>query len=291
MTKQPPPFRRIGLVAKPKKANLAGVLEQLIQFLEDRNIKVICDEEAAALISSRPTDIRTRADLSADVDLVVVLGGDGTLLSVARSAAAASVPLLGVNYGGMGFLTSTPREELFEALCSVLDGNYIVNVRQMLRAHILGRADMTRDVLNDAVINKTSLARIIELEVALDGELVSQFRADGLIVSTSTGSTAYSLAAGGPILMPSLNAILLTPICPHTLTNRPLVVPGDVVVDLTPRSADQVFVLTLDGQEGINLQPQEVVRIERSPHQIQLLQPSPYSYFDILATKLRWGSQ
>jgi len=224
----------------------------------------------------------------------VVLGGDGTLLSVARSAAPADTPVLGVNYGKLGFLTSTPRDELYTSLADVLAGECDASRRMMLRARVEGPERETGeswDVLNDAVVNKTSLARIVNLEVKVDGNFVSSYRADGLIVSTPTGSTAYSLAVGGPIVMPQMDAVVLSPISPHTLTNRPLVLPGDPRITVTPKDVDTDVVLTLDGQEGVELEPGERVVVEASPHRFTLLQTGPRDHFEVLRTKLNWGSR
>ena len=209
-------FRRIGIVAKGSNPSVARALQGLLERLDARNIEVQLDIEAASMLETGDSGTERRA-LAAGVDLLVVLGGDGTLLSIARFAAAAGVPVLGVNYGGLGFLTATPRDELIEATESVLDGHYISSERSMLRAELEGAArdqPVKHDVLNDAVINKTDLARIVELTAMVNDDLVSSFASDGLIVCTTTGSTAYSLAAGGPIVMPEVDAIVLTPICP-----------------------------------------------------------------------------
>lgn len=293
-------FRRIGVVAKPDPDRLAGELGDLLDWLEEHDREVTLDEEGASLLNRPGLRVEPRDRVPHEVDLVIVLGGDGTLLSVARPAAHAEVPVFGVNYGGMGFLTATPRDELYTALENVLQGRYAITRRMMLRARVdraEGEDDAggpddgndVRDVLNDAVVNKTSLARIVELETMVDEERVSRFRADGLILSTPTGSTAYSLAAGGPIVLPEVDAILLTPICPHTLTNRPLVLPGSARVSVRVHSSDQDVLLTLDGQEGISLEPLDRVTIERSPHRFRLLHPMRRSYFEVLRTKLHWG--
>ncbi len=286
-------FRRIGIVAKRGDLSLARALQDLLERLDARNIEVQLDSEAARMLNTGDSGVE-RPELAARVDLLVVLGGDGTLLSIARFAAAAGVPVLGVNYGGLGFLTATPRDELIEATESILDGRYVSSERSMLRAELAGAAraqPVQHDVLNDAVINKTDLARIVELTAMVNDDLVSSFASDGLIICTTTGSTAYSLAAGGPIVMPEVDAIVLTPICPHTLTNRPLVLPGDAVVQIRHESRDQEVILTLDGQAGFKLHAGETVTIRKSPHAVRLLQPVPRSYFDILRTKLQWGSR
>lgn len=289
-----PQFRRIGLVAKPGDAEIPARLRELVELLRNRGLSVLLDEEAADLVGATgDAEGIDRDDLADRVDLLVVLGGDGTLLSVSRSAAAAGTPVLGVNYGGLGFLTATTPDELERALDLVLAGEYAVDRRRMLRARVVDAAgeDLhVREVLNDAVINKTDLARIVELSAEVDGELVSNFRADGLIVCSTTGSTAYSLAAGGPIVMPEVDALVLTPICPHTLTNRPLVLPGHAEVRIRQVSVDQKVILTLDGQEGLVLDPEQSVVVSRSPASLSLLQPLRHPYFEILRTKLQWGS-
>ncbi|MFQ5743120.1 MAG: NAD(+)/NADH kinase [Acidobacteriota bacterium] len=285
------PFKRIGLVAKAGQETSAEELDRLAAWLDDRGIDLLCDQAAAELMR-KPPPRAERTSLPGQVDLVIVLGGDGTLLSVARYAGEADVPVFGINYGSLGFLTSTPRDELYDALQQLLRGDFMRTSRMMLRANVDSggaEGDIVRDVLNDVVVNKTSLARIVELEVAVNTDFVSRYRADGLIVATPTGSTAYSLAAGGPIVMPSMEAIVVCPISPHSLANRPLVLPGDANVEVRLITADQDIVLTLDGQEGIQLPPGRGVSIERSPHHFTLLQTGPRSHFEILRTKLKWG--
>lgn len=286
-----PDYRRIGVVTKPGDQELPDQLERLLEVLRERDLEVLLDVEAAALRDGEGID---RQQLAARVDLLVVLGGDGTLLSVSRAAAAAGTPVLGVNYGGLGFLTATTPEEMLPAIDRVLAGGFATERRRLLRASLIdedGEVALFRDVLNDAVINKTDIARIVHLEARVDGTLVSEFRADGLIVCSTTGSTAYSLAAGGPIVMPDVDAIVLTPICPHTLTNRPLVLPGNAEVEIRPLSEDQRVILTLDGQEGVPLQPGQLVRVGRSDLELVLLQPPERSYFEILRKKLQWGAR
>ena len=288
---EPSSFHRLGIVAKPRVIELAGELERLIRHVERRGHEVRCDLEVAELVPDVSVAVCERTEIPDQVDLMIVLGGDGTLLSIARAAAVADTPVVGVNYGALGFLTSTPREDMYPALDRILSGEYRRTVRAMLQASLPEREDpMAWDVLNDAVINKTSLARIAEIDVAVDDEFVARFRADGVIVATPTGSTAYSLAAGGPIVLPELSAILVTPISPHTLTNRPLVLPSDSVVRLTCRDHDEDMVLTLDGQKGIVLDPCETVRVVASPHRFTLLRAGLLSYFDVLRTKLNWGT-
>ena len=291
-----PAFRRVGLVAKARQPEIAGDLQRIADALAARGCELVYDDAAGKLIPGVPSQ-DGRAALAARVDVIVVLGGDGTLLSVARFAAAAGVPVLGINYGRLGFLTSTARDEAERAIEDLLDGRYARSSRMMLCASVeradgeVGAGGEAHDVLNDAVVNKTSLARIVRLQVTVNGDFVSRYRADGLIAATPTGSTAYSLAAGGPIVMPLVDAIVLSPISPHSLADRPLVLPPDVEIRVRPLSEDQDIVLTLDGQEGIAIHPGEVVVIRRSPHRFELLQTGSRSYFDVLRTKLRWGDR
>lgn len=289
-----PRYGRVGIVAKPHAEGLFAELRELMDLLHAAGAAVLLDSEAGQSLGDSGCPIHERADLAAHADLIIVLGGDGTLLSVARSAAVADVPVFGINYGGMGFLTATPRARGLTAVRDLLEGDTRVSVRQMLRTQIVGgrrHQPLVRDVVNDAVMNKTDLARIVEMRVSVDDELVSHFRADGLILATATGSTAYSLAAGGPILTPEVDAFLLTPICPHTLTNRPLVLPGSAVVEIAHAGNGTQVILTLDGQEGVVLDDDDIVRVSRSPHELRLLQPSRHSYFEVLRTKLRWGGR
>lgn len=289
-----PAFRRVGLVAKARQEAIAADLHRIADALSAGGCELVCDTAAGKLLPGVPSAATPEA-LAAAVDVIVVLGGDGTLLSVARDAAAAGVPVLGVNYGSLGFLTSTARDEAEQAIDDLLSGRYTRSSRMMLRAGVEdleGNIDAERhahDVLNDAVVNKTLLARIVRLQVTVDGDFVSRYRADGLIAATPTGSTAYSLAAGGPIVMPQVDAIVVSPISPHSLADRPLVLPPDANIRVRLLSDDQDIVLTLDGQEGLAVHPGEVVVVKRSPHRFELLQTGARSHFDVLRTKLRWG--
>lgn len=289
-------FCHVGLVAKGQEASIADALRRIAKKLAAHNCTVTYDNAAAALLQSSEDGLG-RKELAASVDVIVVLGGDGTLLSVAPIAAAAEVPVLGVNYGSLGFLTSSVREESDTAIRNLLNGEYTSSHRMMLRACIhddqspAESSNRVRDVLNDAVVNKTSIARIIRLEVTIDGDFVSQYRADGLIAATPTGSTAYSLASGGPIVMPDLEAIVVSPISPHSLVNRPLVLPGQARVSVRVLSKDQDIVLTLDGQEGLQVHPGEVVTVARSPLRFELLSTGRRSHFEVLRTKLKWGDR
>ena len=222
---------------------------------------------------------------------MLVLGGDGTMISTSRMVGDAEVPVLGVNYGGLGYLAEFRIEELYAALESILAGHYRIEKRLMLAVELLrGDQQVTHSrVLNDVVINKSALARIIEIEAYLNQQFVNSFRADGLIVSTPTGSTAYNLSAGGPVIYPSMNAVVITPICPFTLSNRPIVVPDESVIELRLKTHNEEVALTLDGQVGFPLRAEDCVVIRKSKTTFNLVQPMNRNYFEVLRDKLRWG--
>jgi NAD+ kinase len=244
------------------------------------------EHETNCAVAQVPSD-----QLATMVDLLLVLGGDGTMIGTARLIADEEVPVLGVNYGGLGYLTEFRIEELYDALEMILTGNYRLDKRVMLAIELhRGEEVLTLNrVLNDVVINKSALARIIEIEAYLNQQFVSSFRADGLIVSTPTGSTAYNLSAGGPIIFPSMNAVVITPICPFTLSNRPLVVPDSAVIELLMKTDQDDVTLTLDGQVGLPLKVDDRVVIRKGRTTFNLIQPSNRNYFDVLRDKLRWG--
>jgi NAD+ kinase len=229
--------------------------------------------------------------LAAGADLMLVLGGDGTMIAAARQMGDTEVPVLGVNYGGLGYLAEFRIEELYAALESILAGTYRLDKRVMLTVELMrGDESVARSrVLNDVVINKSALARIIEIEAHLNQQFVNAFRADGLIVSTPTGSTAYNLSAGGPVIFPSMNAVVITPICPFTLSNRPIVVPDDSIIELRLKTDQEDVALTLDGQVGMPLKVDDRVVIHKSNTTFNLVQPMNRNYFDVLRDKLRWG--
>ncbi len=225
--------------------------------------------------------------------MIFVLGGDGTLLSVARQVWNKNIPILGVNLGGLGFLTEITLDELYPVLEKVVCDEFEIDEREVLSVKVIRRGNQIAEfvVLNDAVVNKGALARIIDLETTINGEYLSTFRSDGLIISTPTGSTAYNLSAGGPIVFPSLHTIIITPICPHTLTIRPIIIPDDVKIRTLLKSKDEEVTLTLDGQQGFALEFEDVVEVEKAQGRILLIK-SPYRhYFELLREKLKWGER
>jgi NAD+ kinase len=286
---------RVGLVAKRGLTAASGVLGELASWLVARGITPVFDEDTARLAGSESTH-RTvsREDLPSASDLVIVLGGDGTLIGMADRIASADVdvPILAVNYGSLGFLTEITLPELFEALDDTISGRASVHARAMLAVRTLRSGAVFADhvVLNDMVITKGALSRIIEIAVMVDDLPVMTIRADGLIVASPTGSTAYNLAAGGPIVHPSVDAMLLTPIAPHTLTNRPIVIPGGSHVQVRPimDGHDEVFV-TFDGQSGFPLRRDDVVNVRRAARPIRIIKSARRTYFELLREKLKWG--
>jgi NAD+ kinase len=278
-------IKRAGVVIKPHAPGVEQVLTGLMRMLKKRGIECLLDEAAAGKIGRR--DGIKRESLPGMVDLVVVLGGDGTLLSVAHLAAVAGVPVLGVNMGRLGFLTEVPVRELpltLEALCA--GSKDIVSFRSMLAVRCRGDVHLC---LNDAVINKAVLARMIQVTIRVDDKEVATAKADGLIVSTPTGSTAYALSAGGPILQPTIPAIVITPICPHALSFRPMVVSSQSKVKVELQTGGEEVYLTLDGQRGCRIEKKDAVEIKRSKHELQLISSPKRNYFDLLQEKLGWG--
>ncbi len=279
----------VGLSAKITSRAALDLADQTARDLEARGYTVCFDAETGAALGRADISCVAKGDLGTGADLLITFGGDGTLLSVARQAPS-GVPILGVNMGTLGFLTEIPVEEFPAVLEKVLTGEYIAERRVTFEvvAYTGGREERYR-VLNDAVINKGALARIIEMSVEVGGKFVSTFRADGMIVSTPTGSTAYNLSAGGPIVYPTMSAIVLTPICPHMLSNRPVVLPDYQRIDITIVTGDQEVFLTLDGQEGIPLTEGDRISIFRSERTVSLVQSPNKNYFDVLRNKLKWG--
>jgi NAD+ kinase len=284
-------LKRVGLIAKPHAHGLRELLQQLLPWLAQRQIEVFMDRDTAMTIEH---DVHyPRAALPELTDLLIVLGGDGTLLSVTRLLEHnKKVPILGVNMGSLGFLTETTTQELFTHLKKILQGDYQTQERMRLRTSVNRQGDRLVQplVLNDVVINKGALARILSLEVYVDDLYVTTYRADGLIVSTPTGSTAYSMAAGGPILHPTLHALILTPICPYTLSHRPIALPDTAKIDVVLQTPNEDVLVTLDGQIGIDLKYRDVIEIQRATEPIQLISTAKEDrYYHVLRTKLKWG--
>lgn len=287
----------VGLVAKHRVEAAAGVLAELAAWLQARRVNVLFESETAELAGvARGTATSSREDLPKACDLIVLLGGDGTLIGMARRIARAGVevPIVAVNFGSLGFLTEITLDELYPSLEAVLNGTAEIEERMMLHAQTIRAGLVFSDelVLNDVVATKAALSRIIELAVSIGGMPVMRVRADGLIVATPTGSTAYNLAAGGPIVQPDVDALLLTPIAPHMLTNRPLVVAGPSEITVAPNmnANDEVFV-TFDGQSGHALQAGDTITIRRAGRPLLLVRSASRSYFDVLRQKLKWGER
>jgi NAD+ kinase len=289
-------MKAIGIVARPDLAHAAGLLRELAQWLRERGIEVWLEEKTAGLADgSLPPGCRRAPgpDVGAAADALVVLGGDGTLLRASRLLKRPA-PVLGVNFGSLGFLTEITLPELYETLAGLLDGTYRAEDRRLLNA-VVKRGTEERaaaEVLNDVVVTKAALARIIELDVSVDGVFVSAFRADGLIVSSPTGSTAYNLAAGGPIVHPALAAMVMTPISPHMLTHRPLVIGDQARIEVRLRRVREGDVhVSFDGQGGLPLLGEDVVGITRSERTLRLVKAPGRDYFEVLRTKLKWGER
>lgn len=286
------PLKRVGVVIKPKLKQAQAILSQLSRWLADHSIAFVAEPAVQEIAPECQAKIVPREEISQQVDLIIVFGGDGTMIATARRLGDLPVPVLGVNFGGLGYLTEFTLEELFPALDMILHGEIGVQRRMMLDATVLRQHQpvTSQTVLNDVVVNKSTLARIIDIEGLVDEQYVTTVRADGLIVATPTGSTAYSLSAGGPIIHPTMEAILMTPICPHMLTNRPLVVPPDSTVKLILRSAREEVTLTLDGQTGVALHSDDEVVVRRSQRFFEIIQPPEKNYFQVLRDKLHWGT-
>ena len=284
-----PPVRRVGLVLKLRDPRISEIVSKIVSWLETRGVQVFIDESSAQQYAGSCT-VLPAEEFASRIELAAVFGGDGTFLYGARLVGASGVPILGVNLGSLGFLTEVKLEEMYQVFSVVLSGEYQLEERMLLDIEVLrnGRLLSRCLALNDAVINKGALARMIEFEAIVNSQLVTVARADGLIISTPTGSTAYSLSAGGPILYPTLGAIIITPICPHTLTNRPVVVPDEAVVEVHLRHGQEVR-LTVDGQIGTPLETWDCLRIRKAAATLRLIQPKGGIFFALLREKLKWG--
>jgi NAD+ kinase len=284
-------MNKIAVFAKVHDPRCQDVAVELFSWLQGRGCLPLIEAHLARHLGCPGVDAE---DITSRADLVVVLGGDGTLISTARIIGERDIPILGVNLGSLGFLTEIALDELYPALEKCLAGDYRVSERIMLRAVVErdGRETASHLVLNDVVINKGALARIVDLKTRVNSLDLATFKADGLIISTPTGSTGYSLSAGGPIVNPSMNCIVITPICPHTLTNRPIVIDDGSVVDITVSSLDDEDIyLTLDGQVGLELHSGDRIRVSRANHTARLVMSEERDYFAVLRTKLKWGER
>jgi len=284
--------KRLGIVAKTDRDEARTVVPQLLDWCAARGIQPILEKETAGVCPQATCGVVGRSELPSHSDLLLVLGGDGTLLSMARMVGDLGVPILGVNLGGLGFLTALTLDELFPALEAYLRDELVIEERMLLEARVYRQGERLGEyaALNDVVITKSAMSRIIRLEVAVDGDFATGYRADGLILSTPTGSTAYCLSAGGPIVFPTMDAVVLTPICSHTLTNRPIVLPATQRISITLLT-DQDVMLTLDGQVGFALKANDTVEVRRAAARTRLLRMPQKHFFSVLRTKLKWGER
>ena len=284
-------IQTVGIYAKINHSEAPKLAQDICSRLQQRGIDFLLEPWLGKALGSEA--VAGQEEIPQQVDLIIVLGGDGTLISVARQVNGLQVPILGVNLGSLGFLTEVTRQELPAMLEAVLAGKYEVSDRMMLDVEILrrGKSVATHTLLNDVVINKGTLARIIDMETWVDGDYLTTFKADGLIISTPTGSTGYNLAAGGPIIYPGINSLVITPICPHMLTNRPLIVSSSSTIAIDVSFADDVVYFTGDGQIGANLEAGDRVEVRQSVARTQLVKSPTRDYFEILRTKLSWGER
>lgn len=283
-------MQHFGIIAKPHSRKAIELTINIKNWLDQRGLKVTLEEKIANKLQLKG---EPRYKLPELVDVIIVIGGDGTLLAAARANRKIGKPLLSVNLGGLGFLSAVSIHEIENALTKLLLGEYELDSRMMLDVSIVRNhyEVFNNTVLNDVVINKSALARIIDLETYVDYRYITTYKADGLIISTPTGSTAYSLSAGGPILFPSMEAFILNPICPHTLTQRPIVLPDNVKIEVILRSPDEDVICTIDGQEGFNLLYNDIIEIKKSKFVTHLIKFPNYNFFHVLRTKLKWGER
>jgi NAD+ kinase len=283
--------KQAGIFSKPNVSSASSLVPWLVEWLAERKVEVRYDEITAEYLGRG--DGLPREVVPEGCELVIVLGGDGTLLSAARAIDGREIPLFAVNVGGLGFLTAITVDDLFPELERALRGERRVSLRRMLHVDLFreDRRVAQYEALNDAVLNKAAIARIMDIDVFASSRLVCAYKADGLIVSTPTGSTAYSLSAGGPVIYPTVGALCLTPICPHTLTNRPLIVPAEMTLTLINRADDQDAYLTIDGQVGEPLMKNDRMECRISEHALHLIRPPKTMFFDVLRQKLKWGQR
>ena len=286
-----PIVKTVGIISKPAAQAANNLVPSLLDWLRQRSIEVRCDEETAAY-DSRLRGM-PREMVPEGCDLIIVLGGDGTLLSAARAIGRREIPLFPVNLGGLGFLTAITIDEVFPELERALRGENRIAKRKLLNTELVrdGRIVASYDALNDAVLTKSAIARMIDLQSFVDDQFVADYKADGLIICTPTGSTAYSLAAGGPIIFPSVSAICMTPICPHMLTNRPVLVPETSVIRVVSGGPDESVFLTIDGQTGSPVREGDTIVCRSSHFSLHLVRPPRMMFFDVLRQKLKWGER
>ncbi len=291
MTSERSSQKTAAIISRPDREEVARIIPGLLKWLSGHGYITIVDPETAQHAPQQEVVPRSAMG-KRELDLVIVLGGDGTLLSAARTTAALDAPLLGVNLGSLGFLTEVPPESLYSMLDAIAEGRAPIEHRSLMQCELL-RGDEIRGnylVFNDAVVNKTALARLNTYDLHIDKTFVASYRADGMIVATPTGSTAYSLSAGGPVMMPTVKAFVITPVAPHSLTHRPLVVPDSVEIEILLRSEEEVAYLSLDGQPGLDLRDGDRVRCRRSQHQVNLFR-SGSDFFEVLRSKFKWGER
>jgi len=283
--------KKIGVFCKPKAPSATDILGRLIPWLRKQNYHIFLDTGTAAIINE--TSSYEKREISQQADLLIVLGGDGTLLSVARAAHPHNIPILAVNLGSLGFLAEISIDELYPTLENILAGKFEIGNRMLLNACIWRNGEKVEDhnVLNDVVINKGAVARIISLQVLVNGQYMTSYRADGLIIATPTGSTAYSLSAGGPIIHPSMHTLVLSPICPFTLTNRSILIPDQSIIQVKLAAEYDDVRVTLDGQEGYDMRAGDILKIKKTKTSLQLIRGPNKNYYQILRDKLHWGSQ
>ena len=283
--------KKIGVFCKPKAPSATDILGRLIPWLRKQNYHIFLDTGTAAIINESSS--YEKREISQQADLLIVLGGDGTLLGAARAAHPHNIPILAVNLGSLGFLAEISMDELHPTLENILAGKFEIENRMLLNACIWRNGEKVEDhnVLNDVVINKGAVARVISLQVLVNGQYMTSYRADGLIIATPTGSTAYSLSAGGPIIHPSMHTLVLSPICPFTLTNRSILIPDQSVIQVKLAAEYDDVRVTLDGQEGYDMRAGDILKIKKTKTSLQLIRGPNKNYYQILRDKLHWGSQ
>lgn len=285
------PSKLAAIVSRPAREEVARTVPELLAWLHAHGYEVIVDPETAKYSNGQEQVLRSQMS-SRPLDLVIVLGGDGTLLSAVRDTAVTDAPLLGVNLGSLGFLTDVPLSSLFPMLEQIAQGSAPIEQRTLMKCELMRGEEIlgSYKAFNDVVVNKTALARLNNYDLFVDKSFVSSYRADGMIVATPTGSTAYSLSAGGPVVMPTVNAFVITPVAPHSLTHRPLVVPDSSIVEIVLRSDEEVAYLSMDGQPGLDLRDGDRVRCHRSDHKVSLFRTDA-DFFHVLRSKLKWGER